>query len=112
MHFRSVKKTLSEISLSEPIDNDKNGNSLSLLDTIASEDISLTQVENADSFKLLEHNINTKLSKREREIIVLRYGLSGVDALTQREISKKYDISRSYVSRIEKKALKKLTDGL
>lgn len=112
MYFRSVKKTLSEISLSEPIDTDKNGNTLSLLDTIATEDIGLFHVENEDTFKLLEKNLNTKLTKREREIIILRYGLCGIDALTQREISKKYNISRSYVSRIEKKALEKLIEGL
>lgn len=112
MHFRSVKKTASEISLSEPIDTDKNGNTLSLLDTIATEDIGLFQVENEDSYKLLEKNLNTKLTSREREIIILRYGLCGINALTQREISDKYNISRSYVSRIEKKALEKLSVDL
>lgn len=99
---------MGEISLSEPIDTDKNGNTLSLMDTISIDDIGLTQVENEGSFKSLEKNINTLLSSREREIIVLRYGLCGVEPLTQREISKKFNISRSYVSRIEKKALEKL----
>lgn len=108
MHFRSVKKSAGEISLSEPIDTDKNGNTLSLLDTISVEDLSLLDVENEDSYKMLEQNLRTKLTPRELEIIVLRYGLCGVEALTQREISKKFKISRSYVSRIEKKALEKL----
>ncbi|MFI3226004.1 MAG: sigma-70 family RNA polymerase sigma factor [Clostridia bacterium] len=112
MHFRSTKKILSEISLSEPIDTDKNGNTLSLIDTIATEDIGLSQVENEDSYKMLERNLNTRLTKREREIIILRYGLCGIEALTQREISTKYNISRSYVSRIEKKALEKLAVDL
>lgn len=112
MHFRSIKKSAFDMSLSEPIDTDKNGNTLSLLDTIATEDLRLVDVENQDIYKMLEKNLNTKLTKREREIIILRYGLCGIDALTQREISKKYDISRSYVSRIEKQALKKLSVDL
>ena len=108
MYFRNIKKTNSEISLSEPIDTDKNGNTLSLIDTISVEDKGLVAVENEDSYKLLSKNIKSELTQREREIIVLRYGLGGVDPLTQREISKNYNISRSYVSRIEKKALEKL----
>ncbi len=112
MHFRSIKKSAYDMSLSEPIDTDKNGNTLSLLDTIATEDLALNDVENQDIYKMLETNLKTKLTSREREIIILRYGLCGVDALTQREISEKYDISRSYVSRIEKMALKKLAVDL
>lgn len=108
MYFRNLKKTQNEISLSEPIDTDKNGNSLSLMDTIATEDLGLISVENEDAYKELERNINTKLTPRERDIIVLRFGLSGVTPLPQREIAKKYGISRSYISRIEKKALEKL----
>lgn len=108
MHFRNIKKTQNEISLSEPTTSDKNGNALSLIDTIAMEDLSLLAVENEDAYKELERNINTKLTPRERDIIVLRYGLSNTKPLPQREIAKKYNISRSYVSRIEKKALEKL----
>lgn len=112
MHFRNIKKTNSEISLSEPIDTDKNGNTLSLIDTISVLDEGLTSVENEDSFKMLGENLKSKLTKREREIIILRYGLGGVDPLTQREIAERYKISRSFVSRIEKTALGKLSQNM
>ena len=100
MFFRSAKKTAQDVSLNDPIDTDKDGNTLTLLDTIATDDhIKVRQLYDA---------VKTRLSPREREIILLRYGLTGQRPLVQREVAKKLNISRSYVSRLEKKALQKL----
>lgn len=110
MHFRSSKKTANDIYMNEPIDGDGDGSSITLLDTFADdfnieEDLELKMY----SQKLYE-NIEKYLETREKEIIVLRYGLYSQKALTQREIATKLNISRSYVSRLEKKALDKLKD--
>ena len=100
MFFRSAKKTAQDVSLNDPIDTDKDGNTLTLLDTIAMDDhMKVRQLYDA---------VKTRLSPREREIILLRYGLTGRRPLVQREVEKKLNISRSYVSRLEKKALQKL----
>ncbi len=112
MYFRNIRKTQNDISMSEVIGTDKNGNSLTLIDTICVEDKELMSVINRDCYKMLERNLEKKLTKREREIIILRYGLYGLNPLTQKEIAKKYNICRSYVSRIEKKALEKLKEDL
>ncbi len=108
MYFRTLRKQNQEVSLSEPIDNDSDGNAISLLDVIASEDDLLEQVELSDRQQLLYRYLSEELDSREREIIFLRYGLTGRPPLPQREVADKCGISRSYVSRIEKKALKKL----
>ena len=105
MHFRSGKKSQNDIHFSEPIDTDKDGNSLTLMDIIADDEDIDERVELRLDSQQLYKVINSALSGREREIIVLRYGLSGKPPLTQREVAKILDISRSYVSRIEKKAL-------
>ena len=110
MHFRSAKKAEREVSLSEPIDNDSDGNAISLLDVISCEDTMLEQVELSDRQQLLYRYLSTALDGREREILLLRYGLAGSRPLTQREVADHCGISRSYVSRIEKKALQKLAD--
>ena len=105
MYFRNSKKSLQDVSMNEPIETDKDGNALTLMDTMAEEDSIIDQLDvKFKSEKLNTYMLNT-LSKREREIIKLRYGLCGVKPLTQREVAKKMNISRSYVSRIEKKAL-------
>lgn len=110
MYFRSKRKLEQEVSLSEPIDNDSDGNAISLIDVISCEDNMLEQVELSDRQQLLYHYLFHTLEDREREILLLRYGLSGTHPLTQREVADHCGISRSYVSRIEKKALKKLAD--
>jgi len=110
MHLRSTKKTKNDVSIYDPIGTDKQGNDISLIDVLGSseEDIS-TRVENEFEQKsLLEHV--KKLTKREKLILQLRYGLMGCPRQTQREIANALKISRSYVSRIEKKALEKLME--
>ena len=104
MYFRSRKKNACDVSMSEPIDTDKEGNTLTLMDVIACED---TIVDNLDTAMKLEHlrGYLKELGERERLILRLRYGLGGGEPLTQREVAAKLKISRSYVSRIEKKAL-------
>ncbi len=112
MNFRSQKKHSSEISINETIDVDRDGNPLSYMDVISSEEDMVNEVERKIlSEKALKY-IKTALSQRERQIIVMRYGLFGVKELTQREIAEKLGISRSYVSRIEKSALEKLKSAL
>lgn len=108
MFFRSAKKTAQDVSLNDPIDTDKGGNTLTLLDTIATDDHILEDIDLRMKVRQLYDAVKTRLSPREREIILLRYGLTGQRPLVQREIAKKLNISRSYVSRLEKKALQKL----
>lgn len=99
MHFRAQKKAAGEISLSEPIDTDKEGNTLSLLDILAKDDQVLEQLGAAENEQRLYRCIAETLQGREREIIILRYGLGDREPRTQREIAKAMGISRSYVSR-------------
>ena len=108
MYFRTLRKQSLEVSLSEPIDSDKEGNALSLLDVISSEDTMLEEIDLSDRQRQLYTLIARELEPRERDIIIARYGLLGAEPLAQREIAAKQNISRSYVSRIEKKALEKL----
>jgi RNA polymerase sporulation-specific sigma factor len=108
MYARSNKKTKSEVYLQDPIGVDKEGNEICLMDVLGTEsDAVLDEVENKVYIKKLYHLIEKALEGKERLIIQLRYGLTG-EPQTQREIAKFLGISRSYVSRIEKKALKKL----
>ena len=108
MFFRSAKKTAQDVSLNDPIDTYKAGNTLTLLDTIATDDHILEDIDLRMKVRQLYDAVKTRLSPREREIILLRYGLTGQRPLVQREVAKKLNISRSYVSRLEKKALQKL----
>ncbi len=108
MHFRSQKKLAAEISLNDTIDVDRDGNPLSYIDVIRSEDDLATDVQRKISSAKAVRLVATILTPRERRIITLRYGLSGKKALTQREIAERLNISRSYVSRLEKSALEKL----
>ncbi len=108
MYFRASKKTSAEVSLSDSIDTDTDGNSLALMDVISTNDIRLDRVDNMDTELALHKLIHKCLDPREREIIIMRYGLYDITPKTQHEIAKKCKISRSYVSRIEKKALQKL----
>jgi len=111
MMLRSGKRLAKEVYLYDPIGSDREGNEINLLDIIEEAEIDI--VENIvleDDIKKLYHMISKVLTDREREIICLRYGLSNRKEVTQREIANKLGISRSYVSRIEKKALKKLRE--
>lgn len=109
MLFRSEKKLGRDVSLYEPIGSDKEGNEISLLDIIESYDEDVTEtMELQENTGKLYCFLRAALNEREREIICLRYGLSGGREVTQRELADKLGISRSYVSRIEKKALRKL----
>ena len=108
MYFRSQKKLNSEISLCETIDVDKDGNPLTYIDVICCDDSLTSDIERKISAEKALSLVNTLLDERERQIIILRYGLSGYPALTQREVAEKLCISRSYVSRLEKSALEKL----
>ncbi len=107
MYFRAGKKTAQDVSLSEPIDTDKDGHPLSLLDVIADEDTLAEDLELKVNSEKLYRYLYEVLDEREREVIEWRYGLKG-DGMPQREVAKMLGISRSYVSRIEKKALEKL----
>ncbi|MBR5479566.1 MAG: RNA polymerase sporulation sigma factor SigK [Clostridia bacterium] len=111
MHFRARKKQANEVSLSDAIERDKEGNTLALMDVISDDCEDLERVDIHDTILKLHRLINKKLDKREREIIALRYGLFNVAPKTQREIAEICKISRSYVSRIETKALSKLKEG-
>lgn len=111
MMLRSGKRLAKEVYLYDPIGSDREGNEINLLDIIEEAEVDI--VENIvleDDIKKLYHVISKVLTDREREIICLRYGLSNRKEVTQREIAGKLGISRSYVSRIEKKALKKLRE--
>ena len=105
MYFRSSRKSAQDISINEPIDTDKDGNALTLMDTMASEDNILDNIDCKIKSEQLRRYIDEVLTDRERTIIILRYGLKGEKPLTQREVAQKLGISRSYVSRIEKKSL-------
>ncbi len=111
MLLRSKKKSSREVSLFEPIGTDKEGNEINLLDIIEHEQEDVTeQMELCDNIKKMADLLDKVLTDREREIIFLRYGLATGKEVTQREIGELLHISRSYVSRIEKKALQKLRE--
>ena len=102
----------SDVSLNDPIGTDKEGNQILLVDIISSDEEISDIIETKSQIKKLKENITSELDEREREIIIKRYGLDGEKPLTQREIAKKLSISRSYISRIEKKAISKLKKGI
>lgn len=108
MYFRSLKKQTMEVSLSDPIDSDKDGNPLSLLDILSCEDNVLEDIDLSDRQRLLYRFMQEELNPREIRVLTLRYGLGGREPLPQREVAEACGISRSYISRIEKHALEKL----
>lgn len=113
MLIRNNKKSKGEVYLNDPIGVDKEGNAISLMDVLSCDDDSVIEiVENKIQVKKLYEEIDKCLAGREKEIILKRYGLKDGDPKTQREIAADMGISRSYVSRIEKKALKKLYNRL
>lgn len=111
MYFRSQKKQQNEVSINDTIDVDKDGNPLTYLDVISSDENVADEVDLRIHTARMNELIKEKLDEREREIITLRYGLCGYKPMAQREVAVHLDISRSYVSRIEKRALEKLRES-
>lgn len=111
MYFRAQKKTANEVSINETIDVDRDGNPLTYIDVISSEESLCDEVDRALRSAQAMRYVNNLLSARERKIITLRFGLCGKEPLTQREVAVLLGISRSYVSRIEKGALEKLREA-
>ncbi len=113
MLMRTQKKTQGDVSLSETIGVDKEGNQIMLIDILKSDTADIFDKINTDiQVRQLYENIKSELDERERKVIILRYGIDGTKAYTQREVAKLLNISRSYVSRIEKKAVGKLGKGI
>ncbi len=108
MYFRNLKKSAQDIYISDPIDVDKEGNSLTLLDIISDDMDIESDIENKISYEKLRKLTETCLDERERLIIYMRYGMGEDSEMPQREVAKVLGISRSYVSRIEKRAIEKL----
>lgn len=111
MFFRSKKKRGMEVSINDQIDVDKDGNPLTYLDIISNTESMESDLDMKVHIEKLRELVDTVLLPREREIVVLRYGLKGYQPRTQREVARYLGISRSYVSRIEKKALEKMKDA-
>ncbi len=112
MYFRGQRKSATDVSLSDYIETAKDGTALSLMDVICSEDDLFEQLSDKEIYAKLYEKIQSCLDPRERRIIILRYGIGNQKPLTQRQIADLCGISRSYVSRIEQKALKKLEAAL
>lgn len=113
MLIRNQKKRQNDVSLNESIGTDKEGNAILLMDIISADGEGVfEEFQLSEQTKKLYENIKNELEPREREIVILRYGLGDGRCLTQREIAKMMNISRSYVSRIEKKAISKLRKGI
>lgn len=112
MYFRSRKKLQSEVSLSDTIDSDTAGNALCLMDVVGSDDTMLSDMADREEQIRIRHLVDSCLTEREAEVIRRRYGLGGYLPQTQRQVAAVFGISRSYVSRIEKRALGKLETAL
>ena len=112
MHFRAQRKSAGDVSLSEALDSEDEDGNLSFLDVVAQEDDLAERVGLQELCRKLRRAVDTVLGEREARIVRLRYGLDGAEALTQWETAQRCGISRSYVSRIEKKALEKLRAAL
>lgn len=110
MHFRNLKKSSQNVSLEDAVDIDKDGNTLKLMDLLSIDDDFADNLDKKLNLQKINRYLTETLTKRELQIINLRYGLNGSKPLTQREVSSIMNISRSYVSRIEKKALEKLKE--
>ena len=112
MHFRSQKKLSAEVSINETIDVDRDGNPLTYIDVLSCDENMSAEVERKMAADRAMRYVSTVLDARERQIIVMRYGLGRSRTMTQREIAQKLNISRSYVSRIEKGAIEKLSEAM
>lgn len=112
MYFRSQRKSSHDVSLSDYIETGADGAALSLMDVVSDEEDLMEQVSNREQVQLVRELVDSCLTEQERQVIALRYGLDTNQPLRQREVAKIVGISRSYVSRIEKRALEKLRKGL
>lgn len=112
MHFRSQKKNAQDVSLSDYIETGTDGAALELMDVISDDCDLMEQVVIRESVCRLRKAVESVLTDQERRVIELRYGLKGSAPMRQREVAEKTGISRSYVSRIEKRALEKLKQAL
>jgi len=112
MHFRSQRKSAQDVSLSDYIETSADGAALSLMDVVAEENDLLEQISTREQIRQLRSAIKTALTAQEREVVQLRYGLNGHTPLRQREVAQITGISRSYISRIEKRALQKLRKAI
>ena len=108
MHFRSQKKSANDVSLSDYIDTGTEGAALSLMDVVAEDCDLLEQVSSRELALQVRQAVRDCLTEQEKQVVELRYGLGGQPPLRQREVADRTGISRSYVSRIEKRALQKL----
>lgn len=112
MYFRGRRKLQGEVSLNDSLDSDADGESLYLMDVVGVEDTMYLDIQDRDDCLRVRRLVHECLTEREEEVIISRYGLGGRMPRTQREVAKKLGISRSYVSRIEKRALQKLEEAL
>ncbi len=112
MHFRSQRKSSQDVSLSDYIETGTDGASLSLMEVVSQEEDLLETVSNREAVRAVNRAVRSCLTEQERQVIVLRYGLEGEAPMRQRQVAEKTGISRSYVSRIEKRALQKLKEAL
>ena len=112
MYFRSQRKSAQDVSLSDCIESGGDGAALSLMDVVSDEQDLLEQVTQREAVQQLRGAVDACLTDQERRVVVLRYGLNGRAPQRQREVAKQTGISRSYVSRIEKRALEKLRQAL
>ena len=108
MYFRSQRKSAQDVSLSDHIDTGSDGAPLELMDVVSQEDDMLEKLAGKEMTVQLRQAVGRVLTQQERQVITMRYGLDGSDPLRQRQVAQKIGISRSYVSRIEKRALEKL----
>ena len=112
MHFRAQRKSSHDVSLSDYIETGTDGAALSLMDVVSDDEDLTEQISNREQLQMVRQLVDTCLSEQERRVICLRYGLGGEKPQRQREVAKIVGISRSYVSRIEKRALEKLRNRL
>ena len=112
MHFRSLRKSAQDVSLSDYIETGADGAALSLMDVVAEDGDLLEKISTREQLRQLRDAIETVLTDQEREVVQLRYGLTGQPPMRQREVAEVTGISRSYISRIEKKALQKLRKAI
>ena len=112
MHFRSQRKSAQDVSLSECIETGTEGAALSLMDVVSEDSDLMEQVSARETVEQLRRAVEENLTAQERQVVTLRYGLGGGNPRRQREVAEITGISRSYISRIEKRALQKLRKAL
>lgn len=108
MHFRAQRKSAQDVSLSDDLDSGRDGSALSLMDVLCDDADLMEDLSSREQYEQMYRFLRQELTDRERRVLTLRYGLGGGAPMPQREVAQLCDISRSYVSRIEKRALEKL----